>query len=126
MRFTIEINDTDFEYCNSEADFANMILESVKDTITDIVCTRITSEYKNAIKNNVESNIKDILKTDKQCIIDKVTETISNKVLEQKQIKDQMPKKSELNAINKEWSDYFTDLINKAIEKRFKQMWGYK
>ena len=48
---------------------------------------------------------KDILKTDKQCIIDKVTETISNKVLEQKQIKDQMPKKSELNAINKEWSD---------------------
>jgi hypothetical protein len=31
-----------------------------------------------------------------------------------------MPKKSEIANISKEWQDYFIELIDKAIAKRFK------
>ena len=42
------------------------------------------------------------------------------KFFEKKTIVDEMPKKSEVAHINKEWESYFIELIDKAIAKRFK------
>ena len=37
-----------------------------------------------------------------------------------KAIVNEVPKKSEITNINKEWENYYVELIDKAIAKRFK------
>ena len=68
----------------------------------------------------IRSEIIKLVKEHKQEIIDTVIKEITATILKNKAIVEQMPKKSEINTINKEWETYFVDLVDKAIARRFK------
>ena len=80
--------------------------------------------YDNYVNDKVYSTIiadaKEIVKTNSKEIIDEVIARVSNEILKKKAIVNEMPKKSEITNINKEWENYFVELIDKAIAKRFK------
>lgn len=80
--------------------------------------------YNNYMCDRVYASIKDdiskLVKEKSGEIIDKVTENVTNEIIKKKAIVEKMPKKSEINSINKEWEQYFIELIDKAIAKRFK------
>ena len=80
--------------------------------------------YDNYVNDKVYSTIKDdakeIVKTHSKEIIDEVVVRVSNEILKKKAIVNEMPKKSEITNVNKEWEKYFVELIDKAIAKRFK------
>ena len=78
----------------------------------DYVCDNAYSTIKNDAKEVVKNHSKEIINT----VIDRV----SDEILRKKAIIDEMPKKSEVAHINKEWESYFIELIDKAIAKRFK------
>lgn len=126
MKFEFEINDLYDYNIENDNDLKNYLMENVVSAVSDTVEENLTDLYYKEMQDKITYEVAKFCHENKQDIIDRIVEKVADKILAQKQIKDQMPKKSEFNAINKEWSDYFTDLINKAIEKRFKQMWGYK
>ena len=78
----------------------------------DYVCDNVYSTIKNDAKEVIKNHSKEIINT----VIDRV----SDEILRKKAIIDEMPKKSEMAHINKEWESYFVELIDKAIAKRFK------
>ena len=78
----------------------------------DYVCDNVYSTIKNDAKEVVKNHSKEIINT----VIDRV----SDEILRKKAIMDEIPKKSEVAYINKEWESYFIELIDKAIAKRFK------
>lgn len=121
MKFTFEIDEFNGYYDTvDERDFQKVILENAEQTIVDSIASRITAEYMQRIKMTVEESVKQICKENKAEIIEKIVERVTDKIMTQKKIKEQMPKKSELNDIDKEWEKYFIILIDKAIAKRFK------
>ena len=120
MKFTFEIPDEEFEYMYGGRDFENAVMSTAVDSILHEMVYN-TSGYYNSIKQNVDKiineNKKEIVKTATQAVVDRV----SAEVIAKKNIKDLMPKTSEINAINKENEKYFLELIDKAIAKRFGQ-----
>lgn len=120
MKFTFEIPDDEFEYMYDGRDFKNAVMSTAVDSILHEMVYN-TSGYYNSIKQNVDKiineNKKEIVKTATQSVVDKV----AAEVVVKKNIKDLMPKTSEINAINKENEKYFLELIDKAIAKRFGQ-----
>ena len=80
--------------------------------------------YDAHVDDNVRSEIVQqanfIVKERSDEIVDKVIEQVSRKILAKKSIVNEMPKKTEIANINKEWENYFLELIGKAIAKRFK------
>lgn len=98
-------------------------------TKAEIVNAIVQSAMKKYIQDLYLSNTKDwsmkdaidaCVKEHSAEIIDKTINKVSEEVLKKRAIVSQMPKKSEINGINKEWESYFIELIDKAIAKRFK------
>lgn len=73
-------------------------------------------DYRGAIANS----IYEVVKNNKDYIINEIISRVSAEILRKKDIVDNMPKKSEVANISKEWENYFIELIDKAIAKRFK------
>lgn len=69
---------------------------------------------------SIRYDAKQIVKDNQSEIVNTVINKVSEEILRKKAITDQMPKKSEINNINKEWESYFMELIDRAIAKRFK------
>lgn len=60
------------------------------------------------------------MKNNSNHIINSVIDKVAENIIRKKAIVDEMPKKSEIKNINIEWENYFMELIDKAIAKRFK------
>jgi hypothetical protein len=73
-----------------------------------------------SVYDTVRNDAKEIVKAHSNDIVDKVVNKVSDEIMKKKSIVNEMPKKSEIANISKEWQDYFIELIDKAIAKRFK------
>ena len=72
------------------------------------------------LRSEIVQQANSIVKERSDEIVDKVVERVYLKILAKKAIVNEMPKKTEVANINKEWESYFLELIDKAIAKRFK------
>lgn len=73
------------------------------------------------VYDTIRNDAKEIVKNNSNEIIEKVIDKVADEILRKKAISNEMPKKSEIANINKEWENYFMELIDKAIAKRFKR-----
>ena len=124
MKVEIEIPDIEELYF-SEYEGEEISGKDFKKRIVSIAIEKfIDKMYDDYMNDRVYSTIKDdakeIVKTHSKEIIDEVVARVSNEILKKKAIVNEMPKKSEITNINKEWENYFVELIDKAIAKRFK------
>lgn len=103
-----EINGTDMKKALAEIAIEKMTQSIYNNYIDDKGCV--------AIRDSVYS----IMKEHSKEIVDTVIDRVTQEILQRKAIKNEMPKKSELTEINKDWENYFTELIDKAIAKRFR------
>ena len=124
MKIEIEIPDLEEIYCSYYED-DQITGRDLKKIIVDIAIEKfIDKMYDDYMVDRVYTTIKDdakeIVKAHSNDIVDKVVDKVSNEILRKKSIVNEMPKKSEIANISKEWQDYFIELIDKAIAKRFK------
>lgn len=124
MKIEIDIPDLEEIYCGNGYD-EYTTGKDFKEVIANIAIHRyIDNLYDDYANDKVYSTIKDDAKAlifeNKDEIISKVVDRVSEEILKKKQVVEQMPKKSELSNISKEWEAYFIELIDKAIAKRFK------
>nr|DAH39625.1 MAG TPA: hypothetical protein [Caudoviricetes sp.] len=123
MKVEIEIPDLEELYCTYDEE--SVTGKDVKQAIADMAIEKFIDQlYNNYIHDEVYHSIVNdtqaIIKERSDEIIDKVIEQVSKKILAKKAIVNEMPKKTEVANINKEWEQYFIELIDKAIAKRFK------
>ena len=124
MKIEIEIPDLEEIYCSYyEDDTLNG--KDLKKIIADMAIEKFIDEmYNNYIDDRVYESIKndakEIVKVHSNNIIDRVVNKVSDEIIRKKTIVNEMPKKSEVTNISKEWENYFIELIDKAIAKRFK------
>ena len=123
MKVEIEIPDLEEIYysCDEEA----VTPKDFKEAIVEVAIEKFINQmYDNYVNDKVYSTIKDdakeIVKSHSKQIIDEVINRVSSEIIKKKSIANEMPKKSEIMNINKEWENYFVELIDKAIAKRFK------
>lgn len=124
MKIEIEIPDLEEIYCSYYED-DKITGKDLKKIIADIAIEKfIDNMYDNYMYDKVYETIrndaKEIIKNNSNDIVDRVVDKVSNEIMRKKAIVNEMPKKSEVTNINKEWENYFTELIDKAIAKRFK------
>ena len=126
MKVEIEIPDLEEIYCSyyeeediTVKDFKKIIVEVAIQKFIDIMY----DDYMNdRVYSTIKDDAKEMVKSHSKEIIDEVINRVSNEIIKKKAIADEMPKKSEITNINKEWENYFVELIDKAIAKRFKQI----
>lgn len=124
MKIEIEIPDLEEIYYSCyEGESLNG--KDIKKIIADIAIEKfidkIYDDYMDdRVYETVRSDAKEIVKNHSNEIIDRVVNKVSDEIIKKKSIVNEMPKKSEIANINKEWQDYFMELIDKAIAKRFK------
>lgn len=99
--------------------------KDLKKIIADIAIEKFINQmYDNYVNDNVYYSIRDDAKEIVKChsndIVDKVVNKVADEIMKKKSIVNEMPKKSEVANISKEWETYFMELIDKAIAKRFK------
>ena len=124
MKVEIEIPDLEEIYCSyyeeediTVKDFKKIIVEVAIQKFIDIMY----DDYMNdRVYSTIKDDAKEMVKSHSKEIIDEVINRVSNEIIKKKAIADEMPKKSEITNINKEWENYFVELIDKAIAKRFK------
>lgn len=124
MKIIVEIPDLEEIYCSPYED-DEITGKDLKEIIADIAIQKFVEEmYDNYMNDNAYNSIindaKEIVKNNSKEIVDKVVDKVSNEIMRKKAIVNEMPKKSEVANISKEWENYFVELIDKAIAKRFK------
>ena len=124
MKIEIEIPDLEEIYC-SYYDEDSLTGKDLKKIIVDVAIEKFIDkmydDYMNdRVYDTVSSDAKEFVKIHSKDIVDKVVDKVSDEILRKKSIVNEMPKKLEIANINKEWQDYFMELIDKAIAKRFK------
>ena len=124
MKIEIEIPDLEEIYC-SYYDEDTVTGKDLKKIIADIAIAKFIDkmydDYMNdMVYDTVRNDAKEIVKTHSKDIVDRVVNRVSDEIIKKKSIVDEMPKKSEIANISKEWRDYFIELIDEAIAKRFK------
>lgn len=124
MKIEIEIPDFEEVYCSYYED-DSITGKDLKKIIADIAIEKFIDkmydDYMNDIVyETIRNDAKEIVKAHSNDIIDKVVNKVSDEILKKKSIVNEMPKKSEIANISKEWQDYFIELIDKSIAKRFK------
>jgi len=124
MKIEIEIPDLEEIYCSYYEDDV-VTGKDLKKIIVDIAIQkfidRMYDDYMNdKVYESVKNDVKEIVKANSSDIVDKVVNKVSDEIIKKKSIVNEMPKKSEIASISKEWEDYFITLVDKAIAKRFK------
>lgn len=123
MKVEIEIPDFEELYCTCDEE--SVTGKGVKQAITDIAIEKFIDQlYDNymddKVYHSIINEVNTIIKERSNEIVDKVVDKVSNRIMAKKAIVNEMPKKTEVANINKEWEQYFIELIDKAIAKRFK------
>jgi hypothetical protein len=124
MKIEIEIPDLEEIYCSYYED-DQITGKDFKKIIVDIAIEKFIDQmYDNYVNDktyySIRDDVKAIVRDHSNEIIDKVVNKVSDEIVKKKSIVNEMPKKSEITNISKEWQDYFVELIDKAIAKRFK------
>lgn len=124
MKIEIDIPDLEEVYC-SRFEGDTLTGKDVKKVIADIAIEKfIDKMYDDYMLDRVYTTIRndasELVKAHSNDIVDRVVNKVSDEILRKKSIVNEMPKKSEIANISKEWQDYFLELIDKAIAKRFK------
>ena len=124
MKIEIEIPDLEEIYCSYYED-DTLTGKDLKKIIVDIAIDKfIDKMFDNYMDSNCYETIrydaKEIVKNHSNDIVNRVVDKVSEEIIRKKAIVNEMPKKSEVANINKEWENYFIELIDKAIAKRFK------
>ena len=120
MKVEIEIPDLEEIYC-SYYEEEDITVKDFKKIIVEVAIQKfIDKMYDDYMNDKVYSTIKDdakeIVKSHSKQIIDEVINRVSSEIIKKKSIKDEMPKKSEITNINKEWENYF-NIAKDRIEK---------
>lgn len=123
MKIEIEIPDLEEIYYNYEG--CEITGKDLKEIIVDIAIEKFIDQMYHDYMNDrvydaLKNDTKDIIKTHTNDIVDRVVSIVSDEIIKKKSIVNEMPKKSEVASISKEWEDYFITLVDKAIAKRFK------
>lgn len=124
MKIEIEIPDLEqIYYSNYEG--TELTGKDLKERLADIAIERFIDKlYDNyvddTVYDSIKNNVREVVKSRSDEIVNKVVYEVTNEILKKKSIVNEMPKKSEIANISKEWQDYFIELIDKAIAKRFK------
>lgn len=124
MKIEIEIPDLEEIYCTYYEDEA-LTGTDLKKIIADIAIKnfieKMYDDYMNdKVYDTVRNDAKEIVKYHSKDIVDRVVNKVSDEIIKKRSIVNEMPKKSDVANISKEWEDYFVELIDKAIAKRFK------
>ena len=124
MKIEIEIQDLEEIYCSYYGDDA-LTGKDLKEIIADIAIDKFIGEMYNnymcdRVYESIRNDAKEIVKIHSNDIVDRVVDKVSDEIMKKKSIVNEMPKKSEVTNISKEWEKYFMELIDKAIAKRFK------
>ena len=124
MKIEIEIPDLE-EIYYSHYEEEEITGKDLKEIIANIAIEkfigRMYDDYMDdKVYISIKDEVKEIVRTHSNDIVDKVIEKVSNEIIKKKTIVNEMPKKSEMTNISKEWENYFIELIDKAIAKRFK------
>lgn len=124
MKIEIEIPDLEQIYY-SNYDGEELTGKDLKERLADIAIERFIDKlydnYMNdKVYDSIKNNVREVVKSRSDEIVSKVVYGVTNEILKKKSIVNEMPKKSEIANISKEWQDYFIELIDKAIAKRFK------
>lgn len=124
MQIVIEIPDLEEIYYGSYED-DEITGKDLKEIIVDIAIQKFVEEIYDSYMNDntyysIRDDVKEIVNNNSKEIVDKVVDKISDEIMRKKAIVNEMPKKSEVVNISKEWENYFVELIDKAIAKRFK------
>ena len=124
MKIEIEIPDLEEVYCSYYEDdtlTGKDLKKIIADMAIDKFIDKMYDDYMNdKVYQTIRNDAKEIVKLNSSSIIDRVVDKVSNEIIKKKSIVNEMPKKSEIANISKEWQDYFIELIDKAIAKRFK------
>lgn len=124
MKIEIEIPDLEEIYCSYYED-DEITGRDLKKIIADIAIEKFIDkmydDYMNdEVYDTVRNDAKEVVKSHSKDIVDKVVDKVSDEIMRKKSIVNEMPKKLEIANISKEWQDYFMELIDKAIAKKFK------
>ena len=124
MKIEIEIQDLEEIYCSYYGD-DTLTGKDLKEIIADIAIDKFIGEMYNnymydRVYESIRNDAKEIVKIHSNDIVDRVVDKVSDEIMRKKSIVNEMPKKSEVTNISKEWEKYFMELIDKAIAKRFK------
>lgn len=124
MKIEIEIPDLEEIYCSYYED-DEITGVGLKKIIADIAIEKFIDKMYNdymddKVYETIKNDAKEIVKANSNNIVDRVVDKVSSEIMRKKSIVNEMPKKSEVANISKEWQDYFMELIDKAIAKRFK------
>ena len=116
MRFYFDIDDVEF---NDELglDFLSTVKERVCESIADEVWNSVANP--DSWYSDIKKRINEILNSKQDEIIAAVIDGVSEKVAKKKALVALTPKASEIAAIDKENINYFEEMIDKAIAKRF-------
>ena len=122
MKIEFELDDLKSIYCASEDEDItfDMLREIITEQIIEYVANKLYCDFAIRYDCKLEDEIKKLVRENKDDIIEKATDKVADKVFARKEIRDQMPKKKEIDEINKEWGKYFEELIDKAIARKFK------
>ena len=127
MKIEIEIPDLEEIYMPNYSydDECEINGKDIKKALAEVAIEKMAQNiYNNYIDNKgcvaIRDSVYSIMKEHSKEIVDTVIDRVTQEILQRKAIKNEMPKKSELAEINKDWEKYFTELIDKAIAKRFR------
>ena len=124
MKIELEIPDLEticYDYYEGDEitgkDLKKVIFDIAIEKLVDLIYSECMDDL---VRDTIKVEIRDIIRSGSEDIIDKTIEKVSGEILKKRAIVNEMPKKSEVTAISKEWQDYFVELVDKAIAKRFK------
>ncbi len=121
MKVEIEIPDIEeLAYVYDEDVSGKDVKKWIVDTAIYEFANNLYSEYMNNGNQQVETIIRDIVLRNSDQVVAAVIDRVSKEILRKKSIVSEMPKKSEVANISKEWEDYFVDLVDRALSRRFK------
>ena len=124
MKIEIEIPDLEEIYCNyyeGESIDGKELKKIIADVAIEKFIDKMYNDYiDDRVYESIKNDVREVVKNHSNDIVDKVVNRVTNEIIKKKSIVNEMPKKSEIANISKEWQDYFIELIDKAIAKRFK------
>lgn len=119
MKIELDISDLKEYYFDSN----DVTVEEIKtEFINEVIqhCSyKLAEDCQFIMRGLVGETVRSIVAENKDKIITDATQQVADTILRRKAIVSQMPKKSEISAISKEWEEYFNGLIDKAIKKKF-------
>lgn len=118
MQFTFEVDlDELFDVYGGNREFQEAVYEGAVDRVVNYVYEGETTI--DHVRGTAAKAIGELIKSKSNEIIAAVVESVSDKVAKKKAIVALTPKASEITKIDDANMEYFMELIDKAIAKRF-------